>query len=98
MAETLHQPVRNISVFYFRIFYFFKDFIYLFMRDIHRERGRDTGRGRSRLHAWSPMWDSIPGLQDYTLGLKADAQPLSHPGVPHFSILTNSPVVLAHGS
>ena len=23
------------------------------------ERDRDTGRGRSRLHAGSPMWDSI---------------------------------------
>ena len=23
-----------------------------------RERGRDTGRGRSRLQAGSPMWDS----------------------------------------
>ena len=29
-----------------------------------RERGRDTGRGRSR----SPTWDSIPGLQDRALG------------------------------
>ena len=27
------------------------------MRDA--ERGRDTGSGRSRLHARSPMWDSI---------------------------------------
>ena len=34
----------------------------------HRERGRDTGRGRSRLHAGSPMRDSIPGLQDHALG------------------------------
>ena len=33
--------------------FFFKDFIYLFMRD----RGIDTGRGRSKLHAGSPMWD-----------------------------------------
>ena len=40
-------------------------FIYLCMRDT--ERGRDTGRGRSRLHAGSPMWDSIPGLQDHAL-------------------------------
>ena len=30
--------------------------------------GRDTGRGRSRLHAGSPTWDSIPGLQDHALG------------------------------
>ena len=27
-----------------------------------RERGRDIGRGRSRLPAGSPMWDLIPGL------------------------------------
>ena len=33
-----------------------------------RERGRDTGGGRSRLHAGSPTWDSILGLQDRTLG------------------------------
>ena len=32
-----------------------------------REGGRDTGRGRSRLHAGSPTWDSIPGLQDHAL-------------------------------
>ena len=44
------------------------------MRDTHRERerGRDTGRGRSRLHTGSPMWDSILGLQDPACpGLKA---------------------------
>ena len=40
------------------------------MRDteIGRERGRDTGRGRSRLHAGGLTWDSIPGLQDHALG------------------------------
>ena len=57
------------NVYYLALF-FFKDFIYLFMR-IHREereRGRDTGRGRSRLQAGSPMWDSIPELQDHALG------------------------------
>uniref|UniRef100_A0A8C0KMG8 COP9 signalosome complex subunit 9 n=1 Tax=Canis lupus dingo TaxID=286419 RepID=A0A8C0KMG8_CANLU len=37
---------------------------YLFMRDTERERGRDIGRGRSRLPAGSPTWDSIHGLQD----------------------------------
>ena len=39
---------------------------YLFMRDT--ERDRDTGRERSRLHAGSPTWDLIQGLQDHALG------------------------------
>ena len=34
-------------------FIFYEDFIY--------ERGRDIGRGKSRLPKGSPMWDSIPG-------------------------------------
>ena len=37
-------------------------------RERERERGRDTGGGRSRLHAGSLTWDLIPGLQDRTLG------------------------------
>ena len=47
-----------------------KDFMYLSIRETERcrERGRDTGRGRSRLHAGSPTWDSILGLQDQALG------------------------------
>ena len=36
------------------------------MKDI--ERDRDTGRGRSKLHAGSLMWDSIPVLWDHALG------------------------------
>ena len=40
------------------------------MIDIEREteRRRDTGGGRSRLHAGSPTWDLIPRLQDHALG------------------------------
>ena len=34
------------------------------MKDTKKERGR----GRSRLHAGSLMWDSILGLQDHALG------------------------------
>ena len=45
--------------------FFLKDFIYLFMRDT--EKGRDIGRGRIRLHAGSPVWESVMGLQDQTL-------------------------------
>ena len=52
------------------MFKLFKDFIYLFLR--HRGgQGRDTGRGRSRLHAGSLTRDSIPGLQDHTPGCRA---------------------------
>ena len=46
------------------------------MRDT--ERGKDTGRGRSRLPMGSSMWDSIPGPEP-----EADAQPLSYPDA-HF--------------
>ena len=55
------------------------------MKDIERERGRDIGRGRSRLPAGSPMWDLILGLRDPEIRIpepKADAQPLSHAGAP----------------
>ena len=44
---------------------FFK--IYLFIPERHRERDRDLGQGRSRLHAGSPTWDSIPGPRGHTL-------------------------------
>ena len=49
--------------------YLFKNilFIYSRERERERERGRDKGRGRSRLPMGSPMWDSIPGLQDHNL-------------------------------
>ena len=49
------------------------------MRDT--ERGRDIGRGRSRLLTGSPIWDSIPELGSHPEP-KADTQPLSYPGVP----------------
>ena len=45
---------------------FFSLRFYVFIHEGHRERGRDTGRGRSRLHAGSSMWDSIPGSRDHT--------------------------------
>ena len=56
------------------------------MRDTHTQKGRDTGRRRSRLHAGSPMWDSILEPQDHA-ELKADAKPLSHQGTPLCTVL-----------
>ena len=57
------------------------------MRDTERERGRDTGRGRSRLHAGSLMWDLIPRTPGPRPGPKAGAKPLSHPGIPENTFL-----------
>ena len=49
------------------------------MRDT--ERGRGGGRERSRLHAESPMWDSIPGPQDHgAKGRGLTAEPPRDPG------------------
>ena len=56
------------------------------MRDT--ERGRATGRGRSRLLAGNPMWGPDPWTAGSGPEPKADAQPLSHPGVPSFPLLT----------
>ena len=39
----------------------------LFIYSWETERSRDLGRGGSRLHAGSPMWDSILGLQVHDL-------------------------------
>ena len=54
------------------------------MRDI--ERGRDTGRGRSRLLAGSPMWDSIlvSEIKPWAAG---GAKLLSHRGNPRTALI-----------
>ena len=75
---------RIIRIFkYLANTYFFKYFIYLFMRDT--QRGRDTDRGRSRLHAGSPIWDSIPGLQDRPLGQRQALNHCTTQGSPGFN-------------
>ena len=55
-------------------FIFFLRF-YLFIHERHRKRGRDTGRGRNRLHVGSRTRDLIPGLKDQALGWR---QVLNH--------------------
>ena len=68
---------------------FFKDFIYLLMRDRDRdrERGRDTGGGRSRLHAGSPMWESIP-VSRIMPWAEGNAKLLRHSGCPGLEFLS----------
>ena len=57
------------------IFFFLIMYLFMTDRERERERGRDTGRGRSRPNAESPMWDSIPGLQDHSLGHRQELNP-----------------------
>ena len=65
--------------------------MHLFIHERQREEGRDTGRGESRLLA-----GSLPdvGLDPRTPGSrpepKADAQLLSHPGVPYMIFFIKS--------
>ena len=63
-----------IPVFPFFFFFLFLRF-YLFINEIHIERCRDKGRGRSRLPTGNPMQDSIPGPWDHALGQR---QMLNH--------------------
>ena len=64
---------------------FFLRFYLFIHRHTKRERSRDTGRGRSRLHAGSLMWDSIPGLQDHTPDCR-QRQTAAPPGLSTFSV------------
>ena len=66
LAQTSRLIFFTLQYFPPLLFFFFK--IYLFIHERERERGRDTRGMRSRLHARSLMWDSIPELQDRALG------------------------------
>ena len=60
------------------------------MRDTHRERGRDSGRGRSRLHApgarcGTRSWD--PRITPWAEG---GANPLGHWGCPRIHIIEDN--------
>ena len=57
------EPPTRPSITSFLSFKKFLIRFYLFMKDT--DRGRDTGRGRSRLSEGSSMWDLIQGSQDH---------------------------------
>ena len=67
-VKTLGVEGRKAVVLSFLFFFFLR--FYLCIHERHRERGRDTGRGRSRLHAGSLSQDSILGLQDHSPGCR----------------------------
>ena len=62
-----------------RELFFFKDFIYLFMKGTEKERERERQREREKQ---APCRERSAGLDPRIQGsrpeLKADAQPLSH--------------------
>ena len=64
--------------------------MYLFIHEKHRlrERGRDTGRGRSRLLRGSPVRDSIPGsgITTWAEGGRPTAEPPRSPVFLRFSL------------
>ena len=73
---------KNIYLIYYKLLLtFFLKVLFIYSWDTHTERSRDTGRGRSRFHGGSPTWDSIPGLQDHTLGWRWH-QTAEPPGLP----------------
>ena len=75
LVNYFSKLLRLVSLFIYLFIIYLLFIYYLFIHERHRERDRDTGRGRSRLHAGSPMWDSIPGLQGHAL---SQIQMLNH--------------------
>ena len=65
-SEAMNIILHVFSWTYEHISFFFND-LFIYSSETHRERGRDTGRGRSRLPAGSLMRSSILGPQDHNL-------------------------------
>ena len=80
--------IRKVSVSCAYFFFFFLRI--LFIHERHTQRGRDIGRGRSKLHAGSQR--ETPGIPGSHTGLKAGTKPLSHPGIPVVHISTRAAV------
>ena len=79
MVRKLYAFGRNRT-----LDFFFKVFISLFMR--HRERPRHR-QSEEQAPCREPNAGLDPGTPGSHPGLKAGAQPLSHPGVPLLGIL-----------
>ena len=71
--------VNHLLIFFTHFSFFFKDFIYLFVRDRERQRHRQREKQ-------APRGQPDVGLDPRTLGPcpdpKAEGQPLNHPGIP----------------
>ena len=73
------------------LFFFFKDFIYLFMRDTEREREAETWAEGEVGSMQAPCREPDMGLDPGSPGShprpKAGAKPRSHPGIPSLAVL-----------
>ena len=59
-----HDLLSKFPILYFFLF----NILFISSWETQKERGRDIGRGRSRLHAGNTMWDLILELQDQAPG------------------------------
>ena len=75
------------------LWHFFERF-YFFIHERHTERGRDIGRGRSRLPMGSPVWDSIPGPQDHALNQRQTFHTLNPIPVTFYRLCSSSQALL----
>ena len=76
-------------------FYLFLKILFIYSWETHRKRQRHRQREKQ-----APCGEPDVGLDPRTLGScpepKADAQPLSHPGVPHYYFLTKNLIMVKY--
>ena len=80
LSKTLQYPDGQMSLLYSFLFFFFKDFIYLFMRDTQKEQRH--GKREKQAPSREPDVELDPRTPGSHPEPEADAQPLSHPGAP----------------
>ena len=79
-AEGGAKPLSHPGI---PILFYFKDFIYLFMRDTEREREAETqAEGEAGSMHWEPDVGLDPRSPESRPGPRAGAKPLRHPGIP----------------
>ena len=70
--------------------FFFKDFIYSFMREREREREAETQAEDKAGSMYGARLELDSGSPGSGPGLKAGTKPLSHPGIPEVNYYTHS--------
>ena len=85
------EPLTSALFYFFLIFK--KDFIYLFMRGTERQRPRQREK---QAPCREPDAGLYPGTPESRPGLKAEAPPLSPPGVPWWDFIKRIHAALIH--